>query len=342
MNIKLNLAAQVGRMRNQIEAYQNHTSDEIEKIGSRMPVMAMKDANAFKLFVEKEKLSLTDCAVLVAWIDTMSDFLMDIEVKNDEVTYENASKFYERARSQTITIHRVNYIYFMSILNLFNALEKDKRFRFEVRRAANKVEKEWTKLLHARSWGVERSAWSTLQDHLRLYYDAVSSDLNKVYEAIRDNMIFLGMKDVEVKAYCAVALLMGKVSYHTHKAFFSDFERECGVDYTKCFAESDLFTMSEYFAEVCKIAGYDVKQDVNGCYSLADYDVESCERFKVAWKKYIKTLRNDDLMDESAERAINLNPAAKEEYSQIIEEEKQKHLDADIQKLGEKFKVTKL
>lgn len=87
--------------------------------------------------------------------------------------------------------------------------------------------------------------------------------------------------------------------------------------------------------------GIKVGRDSHGFYELSGLNVLSSTRITWAWDDFINSMRDDDLMDESALRAISLNPTIEEGYRKAIQEEDEKDLSSSIEKLGEKFKVTK-
>lgn len=64
-------------------------------------------------------------------------------------------------------------------------------------------------------------------DHLRITYDILHPRIDKLYETVRDYMIRMGWRDVELKGKIEVALLMLKMHEYTFKSFFMDFNDCC-------------------------------------------------------------------------------------------------------------------
>lgn len=188
---------------------------------------------------------------------------------------------------------------------------------------------------------MEKEAWYTMQDHLRISYDILSPRLEKVYETIRDYMIRLGWKNIEVKARIETALLVAKVAKHSFRAFFKEFEESCGCDFSKGFEYADLHLMVKYFSQMSESLGFVMTKDRFGLPDIDNFDCDANQRVKWAWQDFIKDLQDNDLMDESALRAINLNPKVAEDYHKLIAEEEQQQMDKSVDKLSEKFKVTK-
>ena len=128
---------------------------------------------------------------------------------------------------------------------------------------------------------------------------------------------------------------------HSFNAFFKEFEDASGADFSKCFESSDLRQMVNYFAMMVESLGIKTETDKFGLPDIKGFDCDANVRVKWAWSDFIKDLQDNDLMDESALRAIELNPKTKADYERLLEEDAQKQLDDGLDKLSEKFKVTK-
>lgn len=338
MNYRKEIERAVLLARESFAGRKDHTADEITEIGKDFPVRSLKSPALFVRSALSFNMSLRDCMVVAAWTGSMSGFLDDISVTSD-ISHSKAVGFYERARVSTIVLHRVNYVLHDSMFKVYDILERDGRMRFAVKRMMGEAERRWDAYEGGRRHEMEKCAWYTLQDHLRIVTDSVAPYLEKVYGTVRDFMIARGMRDVEVRGRCAVALLLGKVAAHTYRAFFRDFEKECGIDFTGCFRRDDMQDMTKAFALLCDALGIDTRQDENGCWECVEVNPEDSQRFRWAWGDFIKALRDDDLMDEGARKAIDLNPQAREEYRQIIEEDEEQRLQDSIGHLGDKFTV---
>lgn len=319
----------------------DHTREELDVIGRKMPIRVMQSGYTLAKYCVENNLSFTDSFIILAWVVSQFPFLSDIDVTND-VTYDEACRFYEAARINTIVIHRLNYTMHEAMVVVYDLLEKEGKLRFTVKKEMNNAEKVWNDYVGEHRKAIERSAWSTMQDHLRLANDYLMPYIEKVYEAVRNDMIRLGMRDVEVKAHCQVALLLTKVAGHSYNAFFLDFKRESGVDYKRCFEIDDMKAMVGHFARVCDAIGIRTEKDSYGFYVLGGYDPEQSVRFHWAWEELIKAFRDDDLMDMAAQKAISINPEVREEYEHIMEEESRRQMDESVARLEEKYNVSRL
>lgn len=264
------------------------------------------------------------------------------------ITLGEVQQSWDLVQSHFVVIHRVNYVLHETMVTVFDLLERDGHLRFGVKKLASDVERMWTESIRPRQMAVERSAWCTFQDHLRLAYDAVEPRLEKVYEAVRNYMIRLAWRDVELKARCSVALLMGKMVGVSFRHFFDDWKKETRIDFTRAFQDDNLQPMVKAFARLCDSVGLRTGIDGDGYYMPTDIDLKANQRVVWAWDDFMLLLRDDDLMDDTARHAIDLNPVVRENYREAMEEaereqeeQKQAEMQEAFKQLEEKYKVTK-
>lgn len=318
------------------------SEEELHEIVRAVPLSVLKDNSKMESWYKDNGYNKVELAAILTMVGTsMPDFRL-ISVKPDtELTFGELRDFYERAQVQFIVIHRVNYLLHYLMIEVYDLLGKEKRLKFMVNKYKKKAEEVWDGYESPRFKSMTIEAWSTFHDHMRITKDILQPKLDKVYEAIRDYMIRLGWRDIEVKARIEVAFLLGKVARHSFNAFFKEFEDASGADFSKCFESSDLQQMVKCFAMMAESLGIKTEKDKSGLPDIQRFDVDASIRVKWAWNKFIKALQDDGLMDESALRAINLNPKTKADYERLLEEDAQNQLDEGIDKLSKKFKVTK-
>lgn len=318
------------------------SEEELLEIVRAIPLSVLKDNSKMESWYKENGYNKVELAAILTMVATsMPDFRL-ISVKPDtELTFGELRDFYERAQVQFIIIHRCNFLLHELMIEVYDLLEKEKRLRFMVKKNSQKAESIWDGYEKPRQKNTPKGAWFTLQDHLRITKDILQPRLDKVYETIRDYMIRLGWRDIEVKARIEVAFLLGKVARHSFRAFFKEFKDASGADFSKCFESSDLQQMVKYFAMMAESLGIKTEADKFGLPDIKGFDCDANVRVKWAWSDFIKDLQDNDLMDESALRAINLNPKTKADYERQLAEDAQKQLDDGLDKLSEKFKVTK-
>lgn len=316
----------------------SHDQTGINALGADIPVIAMKDPVRFARYAVRSKMSIADCHILLGWVLMQEKFLDDICVTSD-ITYKAAWEYYERARINTIVIHRMNYLLHECFLKVGDVLGK--RLRFQVKKCYADTEKAWDGYFSQHGRSIDKAAWVTFKDFMRLSSDAVWPMVEGVYVSIRDYMIRLGYRDVELMAWCAVTLLVGKVCRHTFRTLFADINNACGVDYERCFAHDDMTGMMRGFAGLCETLGFKTGKDMHGCFVLSGFDAEESLRFRQAWRSLISAIRNDDTTDAVAARAIGYNPESQKEYEKILAEKEREQFDEGIEQLSNKFNVMK-
>lgn len=315
---------------------------ELTEIVKTIPVATFKDMRLFSEYVKEHGYNNKEAAALYAVVSTSVPCFNDIEIKPDnKITFGEFYDFYNRACVQFIIIHRVNYLTHQAMIEVYDLLEKENKLWCRVKTNQIKAEKVWNAYEKPRRNIEHKEAWYTLQDYLRLVSDAVSPKLTKVYEAVRNYMIRLGWRDVEVKARIEVAMLLAKVGKHSFMAFFKEFENACGIDFSICFADSDLTLMVKHFSFMTMALGIKTANDKYGLPDIHGFDGDANLRVKWAWNDFIKALQDEEQMDKTANLALALNPTIAAGYEKAVKEDEQKQMNASIEELGKKFKVTK-
>lgn len=321
-----------------------YSFEELQEMVKTIPVTTIKDDSKLQAYYKEKGLTKEDLAALLTLVITSIPDFRKITIAGKPqctLTFGELMNWYEKAQVQFIIIHRVNYIMHETMTTVYELLEKNGSLKFMVKKNHLEADKVWRAYEEPRCKQMEKEAWYTMQDHFRISYDILSPRLERVYETIRDCMIRLGWKDIEVKARIETALLVAKVAKHSFHSFFKQFEESCGCDFSKCFEYADLQLMLKYFSQMSESLGFVMTKDKYGLPDVDDFDYDSNQRVKWAWSDFIKDLQDNDLMDESALRAINLNPKVAENYHKLIAEEQEKEMNASIKKLSEKCKVTK-
>lgn len=327
--------------------YPDRTPEEVELLGKHIPFRILKDPTQFVPWAHANQVSLRDGYSLLEWAGLMKDFLAGVDPVGD-VTYDEVYQAAELAQTQSILLHRINKVLHEQILMVYDLLENERkpRLRFMAKKHYLRAEQLWEAYERPRQKAVERTAWSTLQDHLRLAADVLQPRLQRVYEAARDRMIYLGIKDIELRSRIVVALTVGKVQHLSFQHFFDDFKRDLHCDLRRLYVDDDLTAMTRSFADMVQALGISVTKDKYGLPSLADFDIDNSVRTGWAWKSFMQDLRDTDLMDETAKHAIDLNPKVQQDYYAVLQKEQERLQQAEQAemacKLAERFKVTKL
>ena len=318
------------------------SSEQLLELLKATKVRDFNGMDKIEQFQKDNNLTKFDLAAVLTLLAVyVPDMRKMVFAKDCQITFGELMDYQERARLNFLIIHRVNYITHQSMIDVYDLLEKANKLRFTVKKNYLRAEEAYERYEEPRKKNTEKTAWFTMQDHLRISYDTVHPRIEKLYEAIRDYMIRLGWRDVEMKGRIEVALLMAKAAHHSFATFFKDFYNACKVDFSGVYANDRLTDMTKHFVAMSESLGIKVEKDKYGCFDVAGFDGEKNQRVQWAWDDFISDLRDDDLMDEAAQKAIELNPKAREEYKSALEDEERKQNAKNAEKLSEKFKVTK-
>ena len=315
---------------------------EMKALADVVPVKVLRNDKLLAEYVKEKHLSNMELAQILTYTAIRFPEFRQIDIAPDkDITFGELFDYYDRARLNFIIIHRVNFLVHQSMIAVYDLLEKEKRLRFGVKRYSKEAEKTWNSYESSHRKTMAQDAWFALQDHFVVAEDMLSPRIEKVYTTLRDHMIGMGWRDVEVKGRIELAFLFYKCARHSYNAYFKEFQDACGVDFVKCFASADMTALAKSFVRMVEALGIKVETDKYGYYDIANININKSPRITWAWDDFMEDLRNDDLMDESALKAISYNPTVEEEYRKTLEEDSQKELDNSLEKLGEKFKVTR-
>ena len=318
------------------------SKEEMLEIVNAIPISVLKDRQRTAKWVMEKGYSRDELSAILTLVGRLVPDFGRITVRTyTNQTFGEFRDYYELAQINFVVIHRLNYLLHYLMLDVYDLLEKENRLRLMAKKNSKKAEEIWGSYEKTRFGGVSTEARSTFDDQMRISMDVLQPRLDKVYETIRDYMIRLGWRDVELKAKIEVVFRVGKVARHSFHDYFCKFEELSGADFSRCFEDSVLQPMVKCFAMMSESLGIKTDTDRYGLPCINGFDFDASVRMKSAWKSFIKDLRDTDLMDKCALRAIKQNPKAKEDYERQLAEDAQKQLEEGIEKLSEKFKVRK-
>ena len=317
-------------------------AEELAELMMATKVRTLVDINLRKEFQKEHDLLDLELMAMMASSAAYVPNMAYITIKKDsDITFKELHDAMERVQVNFIIVRRVNYILHQAMITVYDYLEKYNKLRFTVKKHYLSAEGEWTKYDEARRKVIEKTAWYTLQDHLRITNDFLQPRIEALYAAVRDHMIRLGWRDVELKGRIEVVFLLFKMARSTYLAYFKDFYDETGADFSKLYQGDAMDGMTKWFVQMVNVLGVKTFKSDGGYYDILGYEGKNNQRVEWAWDDFINDVRDDDLMDEAAKKAIELNPEAQKEYSQVLEESEKEQLDKEVDKLSDKFKVTK-
>ena len=289
----------------------NHDISELDVLCRKIPVRVMKDADAFVRYVVDNGFGMQDVSVMIAWIGAQQGFLDGVVTKGD-ITHGDCCKFLDTARTNAIVVNRTNFFLHQTMVWLFDYMRQNRIARGVANKAVSDVEREWHKIHLAHRTAVESKAWYAMQDYMIIAFDTILPKIEDVCKAIAGEMD-------ELTAMFTTVLLMGRMAVHTYRQFFDDLERDSGVDYRRLFTKEDMQPLLKAFSEVCRRCNIPIEKDDKDCWFTKGY--KPGKKVEEAWAALMDTVRNDDIMDESAKEAINLNPEIKKDYQKYLNEE---------------------
>lgn len=244
---------------------------------------------------------------------------------------DEIESYYEVARTQFIVIHRVNNYAYDTCIRVFNEMERRKLIRFKVKQLYKKLDKIWHDYMFTIRKNTEEHVYYLLQDNFVLTTDVVQPYVGGVINAVRDYLISKGVRDTMFVAEAETSVQMLKICTHSYKTFFEDVKKECGIDFSKDFMYANMEEFNATFIQMCS------------CLNLVTgYDVFQSSMVQCAWNKMLKVIRDDDLMDKQAEKAIHLNPVIEKRYNEELAAIENQKMADKVSELADKFKVTKL
>lgn len=324
MGKKEDIEKELMPVRRQLQGRKSTPKDELKKLFEQMPVDYMQDAARIREYIVRNGLNLYDGLQLASWILTVDDCIRRVKVKKG-VTFKMMDAAHDTMDAHFIVVRRANHYLHEGILTVCDLLEREKRMRFAVKRNYKAVDRCWKEYVQEWKLGTKKDGWLTLQDNLSIVYDRLLPQLEKVYEAVRDQMIRLGWRDVELKARCCVVLMLGREACDTFRQFFRHFWDETGCDFSACLAESDITPMVRQFARMCEALGFKICSGGHGIYTFEG--IEPNVHVSHAWKIFMQAADNVNMLDDAARKAFEYNAAGNEAYQAVLQEEEQKAIE---------------
>lgn len=249
----------------------------------------------------------------------------------EKARLDEIETMYDVARTQFIVIHRVNNYAYDTCIRVFDEMEKRGLIKFKAKFLYKKLDKIWHDYLFTIRKNTEEHVYYLLQDNFMLTTDVVRPYVGGVINAVRDHLITKGVRDTQFVAEAETSIQMLKICTHSYKTFFEDVKKECGIDFSNDFMYANMEEFNAIFIQLCSYL-----------HLVTGYDVFKSNMVQFAWNKMLATIRDDDLMDRQAEKAIHLNPVIEEKYNEELNAIENQKMADKVSELSDKFKVSKL
>lgn len=282
-------------------------------------------------------------------------------IRNDLVKYRFTEKgydvrtedFYSMRRTVAedfIQIHRLNYLVYQRVQEFADALDDRGQLTNNLKRCWKDIEKHFSKYQKAHRSDCESHVWATVQDHLNLVCNLVQPHIEPLENAVRDyliqhreDIVSSGQRDdIALLTKVYVILMFCAALRNTRLNFFRNILVEKGFDLSCDFRYADIDGVGRMFVHMMGFMGVRFTKDKDGDAVPVGVDMSRSVRVEGAWNAIVRIVTNDQLMDEKAIEAINMNPDTKADYEARMAKIEQKELDAAIGELGQKFNVTGL
>ena len=270
--------------------------------------------------------------------------------KGRSMTFRQFNTLCELTSEKFIHIHRLNYMTYRTVQDVYDWLEEKGYCTPNVKRYWRKIENVYERYMKEHGTRIDHESYVTVQDHVRLASDVIQPLMEPLMVSIRDylirirpSMVAAGQKDdITLLTHVQVGFLFCAALRNTFGKFFGEAEHDLGVDLTPDYSYADISPICRNFAWMAEQLGVACIKDKDGDYTLRGVNVDESNRFVSAWDAIVKVVTDDELMDEMAKRAIYMNPESKACYERIIAEEQEKELSSAIGELGTKFNVSNL
>lgn len=260
--------------------------------------------------------------------------------------YDVDTKFGE----EFICIHRSNYISYMVLDLMYNWMAEKKMATLNVNRYWKKIHKMFTDYQAAHRSRIDQSSFMTVIDHERIAFSYVEPRLEPLEVAVRDYLIQhrSGIKesgqkdDITLLTKTYVGLMFCASLRNTQSEFFERFEKAFGIDFTTEYKWANINDIGRNFVWMMEQLGIKFVKDKDGDIVLKGVNVENSCRVQSEWKSIVNIVTDEELMDETALQAINLNPKTKADYERVVAEAEEQMLVQAMGDLSSKFKVSSL
>lgn len=260
--------------------------------------------------------------------------------------YDVDQKFGE----DSINLHRTNYMTYMVLDMVYNWMIDKKLFKGNAKKYWKKIYNTFKNYQTEHKSRIDQSSFMTVIDHERLAFNYVEPMIEPLEVAIRDyliqhrdTMVSNGQKDdITLLVKAQLGIMFCAALNNTRDDFLTRFEKAFGVDFSIEHSWSDISEIGRNFIWMMEQVGVKFVKDKDGDMVLMGVNVDSSCRVKSAWNNIVSVITDEELMDETALKAINLNPETKKDYERIVAQAEDQMLSQAIGNLGSKFKVSSL
>lgn len=256
----------------------------------------------------------------------------------------------KRVAEEFIHIHRLNYMAYRSVQDVYDWMEEKHYVTPNVKRFWKKIESIYSDYQKAHKERIDHDSYVTVQDHVRLASDTIQHLIPPLEISIRDyliqkrdQMLKVGQKDdITLLSKVQDGIMFCAALRNTFKRFLVDCANKYGVDLFLDYKYADISSIGRNFVWMMEQLGVKFSKDKDGDYVLLGVSVDDSIRVESAWDAIVKIVTNEDIMDEMAKQAVYMNPVVRADYERNIAIDEEKQMNEAVKDLNTKFKVGKL
>lgn len=260
--------------------------------------------------------------------------------------YDVDQKFGE----DSINLHRTNYMTYRVLDMVYNWMIDKKLFKGNAKKYWKKIYNTFKNYQTEHKSRIDQSSFMTVIDHERIAFSYIEPRLEPLEIAIRDYLIQhrSGIKesgqkdDITLLTKTYVGLMFCTALRNTRSEFFERFEKAFGIDFTTEYKWANINDIGRNFVWMMEQLGIKFVKDKDGDIVLKGVNVDNSCRVQSEWKSIVNIVTDEELMDETALQAINLNPKTKADYERVVAEAEEQMLVQAMGDLSSKFKVSSL
>ena len=249
-----------------------------------------------------------------------------------------------------IHLHRLNYLAFRTVQDVYDWMDNSHLLSYNAKGYWKKIERAYNDYKKKHLLLTDLSTYRLVDEYVCFVANEVLPLVSQLEVCARDyliqhraEMLADGQKDdIALLAKVQTGLMFCAALRNTRKNFFADIIAKYGVDISSDFAYADITSIGRNFVSMSEQLGVKFSKDRDGDYIIKGVLIEDGVRVDSAWNKIVDAVTDDELMDQMAMKAINLNPKAKAEFEASVAREEQNALNDAISGLGDKFKVGRL
>ncbi len=276
--------------------------------------------------------------------------------QGEKITIEKLLEVAQDTRVRFIQQHIINYAAYEITRDFYEWLVDKKYINKAAEGFWRKIERSFVEYQKAQSRFTELTTWRMFLDHMRLTTNTLRPYVAMLETTIRDYIIqhrndileAAQKDDIPLLQKAAVCFVLLTSMQHSYRDYFMDIVKTHGVDFSIEFRYADLGKMIRNTVWMCEKLGMRFGVDKDGDTVLLGVNINNSVRVKSTWNTIVNILGNNELLDRTAEQAMNLYPEERKKFDEELakvmeerEEQKRKEMEEGFELLMDKYNTRK-